>query len=376
MIDDMTSLKRAMQQMDAEDPTVAQTAKDHAAQILGEANLNFSKMAELIERRRLLLRPAIVARIKRMDQPGMLGDAAFRDTGSALRKEGQSFLQIAEAIEASDRAAPRQIEPIQPVAESEPLFPVASEPDAPGWLMTLILAWGFVSFPFRHPLRSLAVALFALVLLYAVRGAIVLGQQASTYVDGSAAVHRVDTAIASVSSFINEQILRRPRQAAPAPTPTPSPTTAAAMPSPSPSAAPATPSATPSGAPAASTPSAAPSAAAAAPPSATASAPQANELAPPAPSSAAPALPPAAPLAPPASTPRREARTAPPARPATSCGHYSSSDRCAPFDDYRFADSQPRNFESMMPEAFRRNSRSAGPCRGGVGGCYWGGVRF
>jgi hypothetical protein len=75
MIDDMPRLKEAMEQMDAEDPTVAQAAKDRAAQTLSDAKLNFSKMAELIEQRRLLLRPRIVSGIKRMDQPGMLGDA-------------------------------------------------------------------------------------------------------------------------------------------------------------------------------------------------------------------------------------------------------------------------------------------------------------
>jgi hypothetical protein len=57
MIDDMALLKQAMEQMDAEDPTAAQAAKDRAAQILSDAKLNFSKMAELIEQRQLLLRP-------------------------------------------------------------------------------------------------------------------------------------------------------------------------------------------------------------------------------------------------------------------------------------------------------------------------------
>ena len=118
MIDDMARLKQALEQMDAEDPTVAQAAKDRAAQTLSDAKLNFSKMAELIEQRRLLLRPRIVAGIKRMDQPGMLGDAAFRDTGSALRKEGQSFRQIAEAIELTGRPAPPYEDPVQ---TSEPL---------------------------------------------------------------------------------------------------------------------------------------------------------------------------------------------------------------------------------------------------------------
>src|ERR1700744_1680912 len=99
MIDAMASLKQAMGQLDAQDPAAAGAAKDRAAQILGEAKLSFSKLAELIEQRRLLLRPKIVANLKRMDQPDLLGDAAFRDAGSALRREGQSFRQIAEAIE-------------------------------------------------------------------------------------------------------------------------------------------------------------------------------------------------------------------------------------------------------------------------------------
>ena len=113
MIDDMALLKQAMEQMDAEDPEVAQAAKDRAAQTLGDAKLSFSKIAELIEQRRLLLRPRIVAGIKRMDQPGMLGDAAFRDAGSALRREGQSFRQIAEAIESARRPAPRYEDPVR-----------------------------------------------------------------------------------------------------------------------------------------------------------------------------------------------------------------------------------------------------------------------
>src|ERR1700750_1560219 len=78
MIHDMALLKQAMEQMDAEDPTVAQAAKDRAAQALSDANLSFAKMAEIIEQRRLLLRPRILTGIKRMDQPGMLGDAGFR----------------------------------------------------------------------------------------------------------------------------------------------------------------------------------------------------------------------------------------------------------------------------------------------------------
>src|SRR5215813_11639092 len=104
MIDDMTSLKQAMAQMDAEDPAAAEAAKARAAQILSDAKLSFSKMADLIEKRQLLLRPKIVTNIKRMDLPDMLGDAAFRDAGSALRREGQSFRQIAESLELNSEA--------------------------------------------------------------------------------------------------------------------------------------------------------------------------------------------------------------------------------------------------------------------------------
>jgi hypothetical protein len=155
MIDDMALLKQAMEQMDAEDPAVAQTAKDRAAQILSDAKLNFSKMAELIEQRRLLLRPRIVAGIKRMDQPGMLGDAAFRDTGSALRREGQSFGQIAEAIELTDRP-PLRYEDLEQKSEplhqmtSEPLYERAIEPGTPAWLKAFAFVVSIVFFPMLH----------------------------------------------------------------------------------------------------------------------------------------------------------------------------------------------------------------------------------
>src|ERR1700759_5767745 len=132
MIEDMASLKQAMEQMDAHDPAVAEAARSRAAQILGASRLSFSKLAELIEQRRLLLRPKIVARLKRMDEP-MLGDAAFRDAGSALRREGQSFRQIAEAIELNGGAAPRYDDPAQ---ASSPLHQIelANEPREPAWL--------------------------------------------------------------------------------------------------------------------------------------------------------------------------------------------------------------------------------------------------
>ena len=364
MIDDMALLKQAMDQMDAEDPTVAQAAKDRAAQILSDAKLSFSKMAELIQQRRLLLQPAIVARIKRMDQPGMLGDAAFRDTGSALRKEGQSFLQIAEAIEGTGKLAPgdrvQTSEPPHLIA-SEPFYQMASEPGSPAWLTALALVVDIVLFPLRHPLRFLAIALFAILLFYGFRAVATLSQQVSGYFSG--ARQMADTASSRPSS-----------EAAPPTPPAPIPSPSAAAPSaaaPSPSAP--SPSATPSPA---------PPATAAAPP-APAPVPPANEPVAPAAPAAAPAVPPATVAGPPASTSRREAQGAPPSKSAANCctareDHPARSRCCAPFEDDRRPrafedDRRPRALEDIVPEAIRRNSRIAGPCIGGVGGCYWGG---
>ena len=375
MIDDMALLKQAMEQMDAEDPTAAQAAKDRAAQILSDAKLSFSKMAELIEQRQLLLRPRIVAGIKRMDQPGMLGDAAFRDTGSALRREGQSFRQIAEAIELAARPSLRyedlaqKSEPLDEMAR-EPLYEMASEPGPPAWLRALGFVASFVFFPLLHPIRFLAIALLAMLLFYGLRGCVPSGQQALGYFDGVAAVRdSVDKAMSSVSSFVNEYILRQSKEAtAPKPpSPIPSPPAAAPPPSPAPLAAPATVPAPP----------------------ATAPAPSANAPAAPAPPSAAPAPPSAAPAGPPVSTPRRDARGNPPSKSAANCcaareDRYPWSRCCAPFEDDRprieddrpRIDDRPRSFQDIIPEGIRRHSRMAGPCIGGVGGCSWGGGQY
>jgi hypothetical protein len=210
MIDDMALLKQAMEQMDAEDPVVAQAAKDRAAIILGDARLSFLKMAELIEQRRLLLRPMIVANIKRMDQPGMLGDAAFRNAGSALRREGQSFRQIAEAIEHTGRPTPGYEDPVQ---QSEPLQQTAGEPGEPAWRRALALVRRIVFFPLRRRILSLAIALIAILLLYALQGFLTIGEQVLGNSDGIAAVrHSADKAMSSVSSFVNEKILRQSKE--------------------------------------------------------------------------------------------------------------------------------------------------------------------
>jgi hypothetical protein len=346
MIDDMALLKKTMEQMDAEDPIVAQAAKDRAAQTLSDARLSFSKMAELIEQRRLLLRPRIVATIKRMDQPGMLGDAAFRDAGSALRREGQTFGQIAEALE---RTGGPTSEYGDPVRNSEPLEQMASEPDPPAWRRAL----GFViRAVLRRRITSLAIAVIAILLSYALPGFVSPGQQVAKYVDGIAAARRsTDQAISSVSSFIHERILRQSNEATAPPAP-PAP-----IPSP--------PSATPSAAP--------PTASA---PPATAPAPSARTAAPPAPPSAAPAPPSAAPADRPASAPRRDARGAPPAKSAANCAEtredrYPCSRRSTPFENDR-----PSAVEDVIPERIRRKSHMAGPCLHGVGGCAWGGRQY
>jgi hypothetical protein len=361
MIVDMTHLKLAMEQMDAEDPSTSQAGKDRAAQILGEAKLSFAKLAELIEQRRLLLKPAILARIKRMDQPGMLGDAAFRDTGSALRKEGQSFHQIAEAIEASAGAAIRREDPAQP---GTPLQQMASETDDPAWMTALVVLGGIITFPLRHPLRFVALALLATLLFYGTRGAVAVVQHASVYLDGTG--QRIGTAIASVTDFVNGRILRPSTETAAPPTP-PSP-----IPSPSvlASSLPTVPSST--------SQPAAPTTAAV--PPATASAPAATEQAP---AAAAPPAPPATqtnPIAnptanPPVATSRRDARGAPRSKAAATSGQardeYAPWPRRGPsFDD----DRRPRTLADVVPAGMRRNSRGAGPCIAGVGGCYGGGI--
>jgi len=348
MIDDMALLKKTMEQMDAEDPIVAQAAKDRAAQALSDAKLSFSKMAELIEQRRLLLRPRIVATIKRMDQPGMLGDAAFRDAGSALRREGQTFGQIAEAIE---RTGGPTSEYGDPVRNSEPLQQMVSEPDPPAWRRALGVVTRAV---LRHRILSLAIALLAILLSYALPGFFSPGQQVAKYVDGIAAARRsTDQAISSAGSFIHERILRQSKEATAPPAP-PAPIPAAAGPSP--------PSATPSAAP--------PTASA---PPATAPAPSAPPSAPPAPPSAAPA---AAPAGRSVSTPRRDARGDAPAKSAANCAagredRDACSRRSAPFENDR-----PSAVEDMIPERIRRKSHVAGPCIHGVGGCAWGGRQY
>lgn len=278
MIDNMASLKQAMEQMDADDATIAQSAKDRAAQILSDAGLSFSKMADLIEQRRLLLRPRIVASIKRMDQPAMLGDSAFRDTHASLRKEGQSFRQIAEALELRAQPASRYEAQVARPA----LMAFEQEPDEPAEQAAPPFVLGVLLYPLRNPIRVLVIAILAVVLFNVVRdfpGTIRPGRGLPS----------------------SDNTARRLAEASPSPNPTPSN-------SPADQPSPASPSTTPSSPPGA--------------------APSANGSA-----------------------------------PAGSAADRTRTARSRAIDDF-------------MPERLRRNSRSAGPCLGGIGGCYWGGVRY
>jgi hypothetical protein len=382
MIHDMALLKQAMEQMDAEDPTVAQAAKDRAAQVLSEANLSFAKMAEMIEQRRLLLRPRIIAGIKRMDQPGMLGDAAFRDAGSALRREGQSFRQIAEAIEqhsAEQHSAgpePRYEDPVRMdigprTMAGEPVMPPGFTD--PAWLRALFFVAGIILFPLRHPIRFLALVLVAILLFYALRGFVSLGQQASAYSDGVGAIrHGADRALSSVSSFVNEIIFRHPQNPSNENPSSKEPSNkepSSAVPSKEAEApSPATTSS-------ATTPPSGPGTASSRPPPTT-PAPSGNLSVVPLPPVAAPAPPSAPPLPPRVSTPHRDARGSFPSRLAENCD-------AAPEDRYSWprgraplVEERPRAPEDLIPEGTPRNSRTAGPCFGGVGGCSWGGGQY
>jgi len=335
MIDDMASLKQAMERMDADDVAVAEAAKDHAAQILSDAKLSFSKMAELIEQRRLLLRPKIVTSIKRMDQPNTLGDAAFRDAGASLRREGQSFRQIAEALELNGGTAPRYEDTVHKGVVLHQME-MESEPDGPDWPRAPTLVMRVVGYPFRHPIRFLTIALLAIMLFNGLRDFAGVGRRISGYVgDVSAARERADAAMSTVSSFVEKRIIGPSQEAAGPPTST-APTTS---PSPANSPPPATPSTGP--------------AVTSAPPT-TAAGSSANESAPPAP-------PPAAPASPSAQTPRLDPRGVPASNPAA---------KGRPQTVY------PRALEDIMPAGIRRNSRVAGPCIGGVGGCNWGGGQY
>ena len=327
MINDMASLKQAMEQMDADDAAVADAAKERAGQILSDAKLSFSKLAELIEQRRLLLRPKILSSIKRMDQPHGLGEAAFRDAGASLRREGQSFRQIAEALELSGGNAPRYENKL-PQRDVPYRTEMDSEPDEPAWPGAPTLALYIAGYPFRHPIRFLTIALLVVLLFNGLRDLTAFGRRMAGYVgDVSAVRESTDAAMSSVSSFV-EKWMPPFRQTASPPAPT-TPLPAPSPVSPPPPAAPVVTAAPPVTAPGSST--------------------------------KAPASPSTAPSSSAERTTRTDLKGAPSSSSATKGGQ-----QAAP----------PRAFEELMPAEFRRNSRVAGPCSGGAGGCYWGGGRY
>jgi hypothetical protein len=327
MINDMAPLKQAMQQMDADDVAAAQAAKDRTAHILSDAGLNFAKLAELIEQRRLLLRPKILASIKRMDQPASLGDAAFRDSIASLRQEGQSFRQIAEALELGGATALRYEEPAHR-GELPHRMEFDARQDDPASTGAAPLVTHALLYPLRHPIRFLVIAVLGVMLFNALRDLVASGRQIPGYRASVAARQHVDAAISSVKRVM------RPEETGTPPTPP------AAIPSASSAEQPLTsPPAGPAN-------SSAPATAA----------PSTNES--PAPTAKAA---PSAPVPPTSTPPRTEAKSASPSAPTAN-------------DTPRTTRS--RVFDDLMPDRFRRNSRLSGPCTGGAGGCYWGGGQY
>jgi hypothetical protein len=331
MINDMASLKQAMEQMDADDAVVADAAKDRAGQILSDAKMSFSKMADLIEQRRLLLRPKILSSIKRMDQPHGLGDAAFRDTSASLRREGQSFRQIAEALEVSG-GTPRQYDNALQSRDEPYRMETEGEPDGPVWPGAPMLVAYILGYPFRHPIRALTIALLVVLLFNGLADLTGFGRRMAGYVgDISAVRESTDAAMSSAGSFFEKWMPSFRQAATPPASPVPSPAPSQVSPSP-----PAAPSSGP---------------AATGVPPATA----------PGPSTKAPASAPTVPSSPAERTPRKDATGAPSSSSAAKGG---------------LQPPPPRASEEMAPSEFRRKSRVAGPCSGGVGGCYWGGGQY
>src|SRR5262249_16808855 len=94
-----------------------------------------------------------------------------------------------------------------------------SELRAPRWLRALNFLLRIVFFPVRRPIRFLMIALVAFMLFNTLRG-FGVGRLISGYVaDVSSARQRADTAMSSVSSFVEKRIMRPSQDAAAPPTP-------------------------------------------------------------------------------------------------------------------------------------------------------------
>jgi hypothetical protein len=174
-----------------------------------------------------------------------------------------------------------------------------------------------ISYPLRHPIRFLTIALLSVLLFNGLRDLTGLGRRVSEYAGGvSAARERWDAVTSSVSSFFAKRLTPTSKEAAAPPTPatsTPSPSPANPPPSPAPSTGPVVTT----------------------PPGATTTVP------------------------PPTTAP--PSTSVPPSKPAAK--------------DRRQA-AQRRPLEEWVPPEVRRRSRVSGPCVGGIGGCYWGGGHY
>ena len=185
--------------------------KDRAAKILSDARLNFSKLAKLIEQRRPLLWPSIVANIKKMDQPVMLSDPAFRAAAASLRREARAW---------SDRRSARTERRNRATIEDTALrsdVPYRSEPGAPLRRPGRLPCHDFLSPSTSDrflPSPALGAAVQRLARSHR------LGRRVSGYVGGvSAAVSR-DAVTSSVSSTSRSDSRRiQGNRAAPTPPP-------------------------------------------------------------------------------------------------------------------------------------------------------------
>jgi len=383
MIDDMAPLKKAMEQMDAEDPDVAQAAKEQAAQTLSDAKLSFSKLAELIEQRRLLLAA------QDRDRPQTHGSARHawrrglprrRQRAPERRSELSAKLPKPSNLTADPRPNTRiwhrGASPLRQAANEMP-YGMPKRATVMGcrtnhrtgcrtspctgcratcvcrmaeWCSVFVAAL-FLPVPTSHK-RFLMLALVAFLLFYALRGIVGLGQPVTGHPESVATARRgADSVMSSVSSFINEQILRRTKE--PAATPTPQ----APIPSPS-VAVPSLPSAN--------QPAAPPTASG---PPATVATPSANARGDPSRTALGGSR---AVHRPPlhvhtGAAPCREVRREPHSRTATKLLRAAGGTRLPGlFAAQPLEDGRPLTFDDIIPEGARRNSSVAGPCVAGV----------
>jgi hypothetical protein len=370
MLDNMAPLRQAMEEMDAQDPAVSLAAKDRAAQILKDNDLNFTKMAELIEQRRLLLRPKILASMKRMDHE-MLGEVSFRETGNALRREGQSFRQVADALELNRGLAPQHEDSLH---TSEPSHEMAIEP---GRRAPLRAASGLTSiffFPLRHPFWFFVIAFAAVGLIYIVSSLAVTdrprgGTQAVASATPSCPIPPCSASpSATPSATSSATIAGTP----PTTTPTPSANAPTSLP-PTASTCPPTSTSSRDASGASSSTSSrdargASSSTSSRDTSGASSSTSSRDTSGASSSTSSRDAHGAS-----SSTSSRDAYGA--SSSTSSRDAYGASSSTSTVNDCTQRMSAPR-FGSLIPDRYRRNSISAGQCVSGVGGCRWGGGHF